>query len=194
MLIIAPEWPSPQYLWWAAVCALCLKRWQLPQDRPLYLRRGAELMPAPRWRTWAFLLDSGKGSEHKCPTTPAEPPTAGPPITGGNPGHGPGPQLMTAHRHTDMLPLGSRPGKVERMRDVQSFHLAGSTGRAPTTQSAAKPRPSSLTSPRRGPLDAHLIAGGDASQCGRTSAGETPRKIPPLGTPRKLRWQPNRNR
>jgi len=41
MLIIAPEWPGPQYPWWAALCALCPKRWQLPQDRPVYLRGGA---------------------------------------------------------------------------------------------------------------------------------------------------------
>jgi len=41
MLIIAPEWPGPQYPWWAALCALCPKRWQLPHDRPLYLRGGA---------------------------------------------------------------------------------------------------------------------------------------------------------
>jgi len=57
MLIIAPEWPGLQCPWWAALCALCPKRWQLPQDRPLYLRGGTDLMPAPKWRTWAFFLD-----------------------------------------------------------------------------------------------------------------------------------------
>jgi len=41
MLVIAPEWPGPQYPWWGALCALCPKRWQLPQDRPVYLRGGA---------------------------------------------------------------------------------------------------------------------------------------------------------
>jgi len=37
MLIIAPGLPGPQNPWWAALCVLCPKRWQLPQDRPLYL-------------------------------------------------------------------------------------------------------------------------------------------------------------
>jgi len=40
MLIIAPEWPGPQYPCWAALSALCPKPWQLPQDPPLYLRGG----------------------------------------------------------------------------------------------------------------------------------------------------------
>jgi len=30
MLIIAPEWPGPQYPWWTTLCALCPRRWQLP--------------------------------------------------------------------------------------------------------------------------------------------------------------------
>jgi len=37
MLIVAPEWPGPQYLGWTTLCALCPRRWQLPQDPPLYV-------------------------------------------------------------------------------------------------------------------------------------------------------------
>ena len=58
MLIVAPEWGGPGYPWWAALCALCPRRWCFPEGRPVYLCGGTELMPAPRWRTWAFLLDS----------------------------------------------------------------------------------------------------------------------------------------
>jgi len=70
MLVIAPEWPGPQYQWWAALCALCPKRWQLPQDWPLYIRGVTDLIPAPRWRTWAFLLDSREGSQTRMPPPP----------------------------------------------------------------------------------------------------------------------------
>jgi len=72
MLIIAPEWPGPQYPWWAALCALCPRRWQLAQYRPLYLRGGTDLMPAPRWLTWAFLLDSWGGRRHTYPHYPRQ--------------------------------------------------------------------------------------------------------------------------
>jgi len=56
-------------------------------------------------------------------------------------------QLMAAHRHTDTLPLGTRPGKVECKLDVQRFHPSGPLGGASTTQSATRPRPSSLEPP-----------------------------------------------
>jgi len=69
MLIISPEWPGPQYPWWTTLCALCPRRWQLPQDRPLYLRGGMDLIPSPRWRAWAFLLDSREGSQARMPTS-----------------------------------------------------------------------------------------------------------------------------
>jgi len=62
MLIVAPEWPGPHYPWWTMVCALCPRRLQLPQDRPIYLRGGTDVMPAPKWRMWAFLTDSREGS------------------------------------------------------------------------------------------------------------------------------------
>jgi len=58
MLIVAPEWGRPGYPWWAALCALGPRRWCFPEGWPVYLRGGTELIPAPRWRTWAFLLDS----------------------------------------------------------------------------------------------------------------------------------------
>jgi len=78
VLIIAPEWPSPQYPWWTALCALFPRRWQLPRDRPLYRRGGTDLMSAPRWRTWAFLLDSREGSQAHMPPPP--PPNLLPPL------------------------------------------------------------------------------------------------------------------
>jgi len=58
MLVVAPEWTGHGYQWWSDLCALCPKKWCLPEGRPVYLRGGTVLMPAPRWKTWAFLLDS----------------------------------------------------------------------------------------------------------------------------------------
>jgi len=88
MLVIAPEWPNPQYPWSAALCALCPKRWQLPQDRPVYLRGCTDLMPATRWRTWAFLLDSREGAHTRMPPRPPPilPQTLALPRIGGTPG------------------------------------------------------------------------------------------------------------
>jgi len=83
---------------------------------------GTDLMPAPRWRTWAFLMDSREGSQSRTPP-PAQatlPPPMAPPGPAPPRGGNPGAQLTTAHRHTDTLPLGSRPGKVERKRDASS--------------------------------------------------------------------------
>jgi len=54
---------------------------------------------------------------------------------------------MTAHRHTDTLPLWRRPGKVERRRAVQRFHPTGTPVNAPITRSATMQRPSSLGPP-----------------------------------------------
>jgi len=133
MLITATEWPGTQYPWWAALCALFPKRWQLPQDRPLYRRGATDLMPSRKWRTWAFLLDSREGSQAQAPLPPAPPPIifVGPSIAGGTTGPDPGALLMAAHRHMDTLPLGSRPGKLEPIRDVQRFDPAGAHGCAP---------------------------------------------------------------
>jgi len=58
MLVVVPECSGPGYLWWTALCALCPKRWCFPEGRPLYLRGVTDLVPATRWRTWAFLLYS----------------------------------------------------------------------------------------------------------------------------------------
>jgi len=81
MLIIAPELPGPQYPWWTTLCALCPRGWQLPQDRPIYLRVGTDLMPAPRWRTWAFLMDSREVKQTRTPPPPQPnfPPPMAPP-------------------------------------------------------------------------------------------------------------------
>jgi len=79
------------YPWSSALCALRPKKWCFPDSRAVYLRGGTNLMPAPRWRTWAFLLDS-------CPLPqpgPTEPPLVfgpyGPPTAAGDaPGPRPG--------------------------------------------------------------------------------------------------------
>jgi len=179
MLIIAPEWPGTQYPCWAALCALCPRRWQLPQDRPPYLQGGTDLMPAPRWRTWAFLLDSREGSQtHMPPPTPPNLLPLVPPVPEAPRGTDPGAQPMKAHRHTDTLPLGSRPGKVECRRDVQRFEPAGPPGGAPTTRPGAKPRLGypyhTAGPPRLGPPDSLPPVGGGAIQFGRPRGGETP--------------------
>jgi len=90
-------------------------------------------------------LPRGGASTHAPATTASPPPNVSPPPVSEAPGAAdPGAQLMTAHRHTDTLPLGNRPGKLERRRDVQRFHPTGTPVTTPITQSAAKPRPSSL--------------------------------------------------
>jgi len=82
ILIVAPEWGGLGYPWWAALCALCPMRWCFTEGRPVYLRGGTELMPAPRWRTWAFLLDS---RPLLVPGPPAVPPAVGAALTLTNP-------------------------------------------------------------------------------------------------------------
>jgi len=120
MLIVSPEWAGSGYLWWPALCALCPKRWCFPEGRPVYLRGGTDLVPAPRWRTWAFLLDSRPA---QMPGHPTSPPAVAPPMLlvgpppqplGAPPAQDPGADLMVAHRHTDTLPLGNRQGKRPR--------------------------------------------------------------------------------
>jgi len=180
MLIITPEWPGPLYPWWTTLCARCHSRWQLPQDRLLYLRGGTDLMPAPRWRTWALLMDSREGLQSRTPpparpTLPSRPPPGPDPPRGANPGA----QLMSAHRHTDTLPFGSRPGKVDRKRDVQRFHPAGPTGGAPTTWLATRLHPSSLGPPTPATLRT-LVQPRNAAQ---SSSGPQPQAGPPSEGP-----------
>jgi len=147
MLVIAPEWSGPGYPWWKALCALCPKRWCFPEGRPVYLRGGTDLVPAPRWRTWAFLLDSRPPQQLGLAPPP---PTVALAVTPAGPSpprvapldQDPGAQLMAAHRHTETLPLGSRPGKSDKRRGVQRFD--------PT--SGARPRPHSLGPPLAGPF------------------------------------------
>jgi len=79
MLVIAPEWPGPQYPCWASLCSLCPNRWCLPQDSPIYLRGGSDIMPAPKWRC------------RDVPAVPAPSISRGrAPPAGGTPGPGPG--------------------------------------------------------------------------------------------------------
>jgi len=189
MQVIAPEWPGPQYPWWAALCALCPKRWQLPQDRSVYLRggRGSDVSPQVVNMGLPSGLPGGVTELH-APTTPADsPPNVGPPASEAPRAADPGAQLMTAHRHTDTLPLGSRPGKVERKRDVQRFHPTGPPVSAPTTRSTAKPRHSSLgppTSARRTlfhPRGAAQSSSDAPAEAGPPSEGPAPRD--PLAIP-----------
>jgi len=83
ILVIAPDWPGPQYPWLASLCALCPKRWCPPQGRPI-TSEGA--------RTSCLPPGGGLGSscwthdrDHR-PSSP--PPTAsgGAPPAGGTPG------------------------------------------------------------------------------------------------------------
>jgi len=88
---------------------------------------------------------------------------------------------MAAHRHTDSLPLVSRPVKTENRRDVQRFHPTGLPVGARTTRSTAKPRPSSLgppTSARRTlshPLEAAQARTDAPAQAGPPSESPAPR-------------------
>jgi len=51
MLVVCPEWSGPGYPRWSALCALCPKRWCFPEGRPVHVRGGTGIVPAPRWRT-----------------------------------------------------------------------------------------------------------------------------------------------
>jgi len=114
MLVVAPEWGGPRYPWWAALCALCFRRWCFPEGQPVYLRGGTELIPAPRWRTWAFLLDSRPlvvpGPAAVPPAVPAVLTLMKPPPSAaeGALAPDPGADLMAAHRHADTLPLTNK--------------------------------------------------------------------------------------
>jgi len=92
-------------------------------------------------------LPKGAQARLAPPPPPILPHTSAPPGSEEPRAADSGAQLMAAHRHTDTLPLGSRPGKVERRRDVQRFHPTGTPVNAPTTRSATKTRPSSLGPP-----------------------------------------------
>jgi len=77
MLIIDREWPGPHYSWWISLCVLCPNRCCLPQYRSIYIRWVSDLMPAPKCRTWAFLLESRSGSQAQ-QSLPPPPPVGGP--------------------------------------------------------------------------------------------------------------------
>jgi len=194
MLIIAPEWPGPQYSWWTALCALCPRRRKLPQDRPLYLRAVTDLMPAPRWRTWAFLLDSREGCRRKCHSQRAEPPTAGPLLPEAPRGTDPGAELMTAQRHTDKLPARNLAREVGMQAGRAALPPHGATRGRPN-HTVGRQTPPFLAGPSRiGTPGAVPTAGGGTIQFDLPSAGETPpQRVSPHGTPRMLLWQPTRN-
>jgi len=103
-------------------------------------------------------LPGGVAGTH-VPTTPANPPpTVGPRRAGGAPGRGPG---RTTHDGTP--PHGhTAPRESAREGGTQRFQPAEPPGDAPTTRSAAKPRPSSLGPPRRDTPESLPPAGGGA--------------------------------
>jgi len=107
------------------------------------------------------------------PTPPILPQTSAPRMSEG--------QLMTAHRHKDTLPLGSRPGKVGHRRDVQRFHPTGTPANAPATRPVTKPRPSSLGPPN--PARRSLFDKGERRNPARTPRHRRglPRRSPPNG-------------
>jgi len=82
--------------------ALCLKSWCLLQDRLVYLRGGTDLMPAPKWRKGAFVLDSRAEPQAQEPLPP--PLQAGPVALPQQPGTPQGAQLTAAHRKSDIFP------------------------------------------------------------------------------------------
>jgi len=174
MLIIAPEWPGPLYPWWTTLCALCPRRWQLPQDRPLYLRGSTDLMPAPRWRTWAFLMDSREGSQSRThrPPQPTLPPVA-PPRARAAPGRGHGRATHDGappHGHTapqeSAWEIGTQAGRAtlppRRPTRGRPYHTVGQ--QAP---------PILTRPPLRDPSDSLSPAGGGAIKLGRPAAGRT---------------------
>jgi len=175
--------PAPQAVAASTGQAPLPPGWQGPDSSPQVANVG---LPAG--------LPGGVAGPH-APNTPAHPPpTVGPPPGAEAPRVAdPGARFITAHRHTDTLPLGSRPGKVESKLDVQRFHPAGPSGGAPTTRSASEPRPSS-----QGPPPRHA---GLSSTRGRRRnlvrtpqrSRDLPRKVPPLGIPRWHRRRPTRN-
>jgi len=133
------------------VMRLVPQRWQLPQDRPQYILGGGG-WHGPDSSTQvedvglpARLTGGVAGANAPSSPSPAQPSNAGPPNAGGTPG-----PWRQAHGHpTDTLPLGSRPGKVERRRDVLRFHPTEPRVGASDTRSTAKPRPFSMPPPPR---------------------------------------------
>jgi len=85
-----------------------------PLDRPLYPRGGTYLMPAPTWRTWAFLMNSREGSQAQRPPPPPTPPPNHPPlpspVSEATRARYPGAQLMAALRSGP--PSGRAPGRA----------------------------------------------------------------------------------
>jgi len=182
MLIIAPEWPGPQYPLWAALCALCPNRWQLPQDRPLYLRGVTDLIPALRWRTWAVLLESMEGSQAQM--HPPHPSPSQAPHYRRRPGartRAPNSLWPTATR-TRCPKKSARDGAAQAGRET--LLARGASQGRPYHMVGRQTPPFPAGPPRLGPLDTHPPAGGGASQfrC-PTTGGTLPGRSRPSGHP-----------
>jgi len=169
MLVVALEWSGPGYLWWMALCALCPRRWCFPGGRPVYLRGGTDLVPAPRWRTWAFLLDS---------RPPLLPGPAGPP-----------PAVAAAVAQTDPAPSSAgdasspRPGRGPHGRTQARGHPALGKQAGEVRQKRGAPRfdPTSEDTPRPSSLGPpSLLASSSPCQAGQ-------RQPPPPPTRSALR-------
>jgi len=184
ILIIAPEWPGPQYPWWAALCALCPKRSVPPR------RHGLDASPqVADVGLLAGLTGGGAGADAPAPPLPP------PPIPGGTPGHGPGrPTHFGTPPHGHVASRKSaREGGAQAGR--AALPPRGATGRRPYHTVGRQTPPFLPGPPHLGPPDT-LPAGGRRRKPVRTPqrTRDPPRKVPPHGTPRRLRWQPTRNR
>jgi len=113
MLIIAPEGPGPQYPWLATLCALCPKRWQLPQDRPVYLRGARTSCQPPGGGPGLSCWTPAKGHRQACSRHPRRSsPKLRPP--GCQRRHGPRTREHNSWRHTatqTRCPSGVGPGR-----------------------------------------------------------------------------------
>jgi len=67
MLVIAPEWPGPVVGRVVCPVSQTVAATVGPARVPA---GGTDLMPAPRWRTWAFLLDFREGVQARMPAPP----------------------------------------------------------------------------------------------------------------------------
>jgi len=131
-------------------------------------------MPAPRWRMWAFLLDSREGSQARMtpPPPPILPLPLAPPEAGGTPAHGPG---RTTHDGTP--PHGhNAPRESAREDGVQAVRATlpsnGATRGRPQHPVHSQVPPLLVGPPPR-QAGRSSNAGGGAIQFGRPGAGGT---------------------
>ena len=57
-VLIVPEWKEKS--WWKRLQQIVVQSLQLPGGTGIFLQRGKRAMRAPKWKTWAFLVDGRK--------------------------------------------------------------------------------------------------------------------------------------